>query len=98
MALQLTLLDTAHAFLLQAAPSPQAAATSTQAVTTSTQYSTGSLVLVVLLFVLLGFLFYLLIIWSNRLDQTGYLGTLYRDTIQDIEYKRLAGTSNWKWE
>jgi hypothetical protein len=39
---------------------------------------------------LLAILFGLLFWWSNKLDQTGYLGTLYRDTLEEIEYGRLA--------
>ncbi len=93
---QLMMLTTACILLFQAAPTPQTATGPAQVINASTQYSNGALLVVILLFVLLGFLFYLLIIWSNRLDQTGYLGTLYSDTIQEIEYKRLNGPLKWK--
>lgn len=42
-------------------------------------------------------LFYFLFKWSNKLDQTGYLGTLYQETIKDIEFKRLRSDLTEKW-
>lgn len=53
-----------------------------------TEYSVSSSFIVFCLIVILGILFILLIWWSNKLDQAGYLGTMYQDTIYDIEWKR----------
>jgi hypothetical protein len=39
---------------------------------------------------LLGLLFWLLLKWSHRLDQSSYLGAVYRESVVDFEYKRLA--------
>lgn len=58
--------------------------------TSATQYSFGAMVIVVLVLVLLGGLFILLFWWSNKLDQASYLGSLYRDTLEEIEYRHLA--------
>lgn len=55
-----------------------------------TQYSEGSMILVVAIILLLGGMFVLLLWWSNKLDQASYLGRLYRDTIEEIEYGRIA--------
>ncbi len=55
-----------------------------------TQYSQGSMLLVVAIILLLGGMFVLLLWWSNKLDQASYLGRLYRDTIEEIEYQRIA--------
>lgn len=54
----------------------------------SIEYSLFSFLIVIALIVILGILFVLLIWWSNKLDQAGYLGTMYRDTIYEIEWKR----------
>lgn len=54
----------------------------------SIEYSLFSFLIVIALIVILGILFILLIWWSNKLDQAGYLGTMYRDTIYEIEWKR----------
>lgn len=54
----------------------------------SIEYSLFSFLIVIALISILGILFILLIWWSNKLDQAGYLGTMYRDTIYDIEWKR----------
>ena len=52
-------------------------------------YSVGALSVAIVVFAVLGLLFWLQLYWSNKLDQTGYLGTLYKDTLEEIEYKRL---------
>jgi hypothetical protein len=43
-------------------------------------------------------LFGLLFWWSNKLDQAGYLGTLYRDTLEEIEYGRIATALREKFD
>lgn len=53
-------------------------------------YSTSTLVVVVILFVVLGSLFFVQFFWSQQLERTGFLGSLFRDSMKDIEYKRLA--------
>ncbi len=63
-----------------------------------TQYSEGSMLLVVAIIVLLGGMFVLLLWWSNKLDQASYLGRLYRDTIEEIEYGRIATVLREKFE
>ncbi len=57
----------------------------------STDYSQGAILLVVLILALLGALFWLLLSWSHRQEQTTYLGRVYRESVLDFEYKRLAG-------
>ena len=52
-------------------------------------YSVGALSVAIVVFAVLGLLFWLQLYWSNKLDQAGYLGTLYKDTLEEIEYKRL---------
>ena len=37
-------------------------------------------------------------IWSHKLDQASYLGTLYQETIQDLELKRLKSVFIEKWD
>jgi hypothetical protein len=63
-----------------------------------TQYSEGSMLLVVAIILLLGGMFVLLLWWSNKLDQASYLGRLYRDTIEEIEYGRIATVLREKLE
>ena len=63
-----------------------------------TKYSPESVAIVVFILLLLLLLFFLLLWWSNRLDQASYLGTLYEDTIKDIEYKRLTSEFVDKWQ
>ena len=58
--------------------------------TEDTHYSAEAVVLVVLVLALLVALFFLLMWWSQRSDRLSYLGTLYQETIEDIEYKRLS--------
>jgi hypothetical protein len=50
--------------------------------TLPTQYSPESVGVVAGVLVLLALLFVLLFWWSNKLDQAGYLGSLYRDTLE----------------
>ena len=52
-------------------------------------YSVGAVSVAIVVFAVLGLLFWLQLYWSNKLDQAGYLGTLYKDTLEEIEYKRL---------
>lgn len=47
--------------------------------------------------ILLFIIFVLLILWSHKLDQASYLGSLYRDTVEEIEYKRLASRPIERW-
>lgn len=78
----------ARAPLLQdATPTP---APTPPAQTPETQYSVGSMVLVVIILLLLALLFWLLFAWSHRQEQSGYLSGLYTETIEEIEYGRLA--------
>jgi hypothetical protein len=58
--------------------------------TSLSSYSLEAVVLVVLILCLLALLFWLLLQWSHRLDQASYLGDVYRESVQDFEYKRLA--------
>jgi hypothetical protein len=81
--------------ILQATPVPIPQPTDTRA---STQYSLLSFLIVIALVLLLGLLFWFLFKWSNKLDQASYLGTLYKDTIQDIEFKRLKSDVTEKWD
>jgi hypothetical protein len=70
-------------------PATQAAAV-TQVQARNTTYSREAVLLVALLLGLLALLFWFLLKWSHRLDQASYLGRVYRESIEDFEYKRLA--------
>ena len=56
----------------------------------ATHYSHEALYGAMAVFGVLAFLFFIQMYWSNKLDQTGYLGQLYRDTLEEIEFKRLS--------
>ena len=72
-------------------PAAQTTSTSTTPrLTRNTAYSQEAVLLVVLILTLLGLLFWLLLRWSHRLDQASYLGSVYRESVKDFEYKRLA--------
>lgn len=84
---------------------PKATATTTQATTSQEKeqkkeatppvdYSWRALSLTILLFVVLTALFAFQFYWAQKLDRTAYLGTIFKDSIQDIEYKRLAAEYN----
>jgi hypothetical protein len=36
--------------------------------------------------------------WSHRLEHTSYLGVLYRETVEEIEYKRISAECIDKWQ
>lgn len=55
-----------------------------------TNYSWQSVALVVLLVALLALLFYMLIQWSGKIERTSFLGNLYREGIEEREYRLLA--------
>lgn len=88
----------AGAPLLQAATPTPAPTSTPPAQTLPTQYSPESVGVVAGVFVLLALLFVLLFWWSNKLDQAGYLGSLYRDTLEEIEYGRLVTALREKLE
>ncbi len=71
----------------EAPPENQPGETTTNQAT----YSAEAVLLVAGVLVLLALLFFLLLYYLGRLDRTSYLGRLYHDTTQDIEYKRLVG-------
>jgi hypothetical protein len=50
--------------------------------------ATPQLVLVVLLLIVLGVLFYLVFRWSQRNEQAGYLGRIFREAVFDFELSR----------
>jgi hypothetical protein len=54
-----------------------------------TSYSREAVGLVAGVFCLLAVLFVILLWWAGRLERASYLGTLYRDTVEDLEYRRL---------
>lgn len=90
----------ADAPILQAA-TPTLAPEPTPALTPptpSTQYSEESVRMVIFVLLLLAGLFVGLLWWSNKLDQASYLGRVYQDTIEEIEYGRLATTLREKFE
>lgn len=53
-------------------------------------YSFYTMIVVLALILLLGVLFYTLLLWSHRLEQASYLGVIYRDSVKDSEFRRLA--------
>lgn len=64
----------------------------------STVYSRESLGLSIGV-VVLGFLMFFMLTWySARLDRASYLGQLYRDTVEDVEYRRLAASLREKFD
>jgi hypothetical protein len=78
-------------------PSPQAKP-GQEVVRVNTNYSWQSVALVVLLLALLAFLFRTLISWSAKIEQTSFLGNLYREGIEEREYRLLAYGPNEKLE
>jgi hypothetical protein len=60
-------------------------------------YSLEAVGLVAGVFVLLAVLFVILLWWAGRLERTSYLGTLYRDTVEDLEYRRLIAPMSEKF-
>lgn len=64
----------------------------------SLQYSMQSVLLVICMIILLGAIFALILWWSNRLDQTGYLGTMYHETIEEIEWGRIKNIYREKYD
>lgn len=56
-----------------------------------------SFLIVISLILLLGCLFILFLYYSNRLEQTSYLGTLYHEIFEDIEYKAFSDKINSKF-
>jgi hypothetical protein len=66
-------------------PSP-----TTRTPTRNTSYSQEAVLLVIVILALLALLFWFLLKWSHRLDQASYLGSVYHESVQDFEYKRLA--------
>jgi len=71
----------------QASQPPQ-----TVSVPPSTAYSTGSLTVAIIALVIVGLLFYLLLKWQQKQEQASYLATVFRDTVEGIEYKRLSAS------
>lgn len=65
---------------------------------TSTLYSYEAVLLVILILALLGAMFFLLMYWSQRSERVSYLGNLYQETIEDIEYKRLIAAPSEKYQ
>ncbi len=63
-----------------------------------THYSPESVYLVASLFVLLGFIFVLMMWYSNRMERTSYLGSIYRESVRDFEYNRYSGAYTEKWK
>jgi hypothetical protein len=61
-------------------------------------YDSGGLILVSGLFGLLGFLFWLMLRYSHRLDQTSYLAQLYSAALSSVERRRLASPVEEEWE
>lgn len=57
-----------------------------------TNYSRGALTVAIVSLIIVGLLFYLLLNWQHRQEEASYLGTVYRDTVEKIEYKRLASS------
>ena len=54
-----------------------------------TGYSRESVILVIIVLALLLAIFILNMTWSQRSDRVSYLGKMYQDTLEEIEYKRL---------
>jgi hypothetical protein len=54
------------------------------------RYSSEAFILVLVVFGLLAVLFVLLLWWAGRLERTSYLGVLYRESVEEVEYRRLA--------
>ena len=58
--------------------------------TSKTEYSQEAFYGAMVVLGVLAFLFWLQLKWSNRLEQAGYLGQLFRDNLEEIEFKRLS--------
>ena len=61
-------------------------------------FTSGQIWLAAGVLALLAALFVLLIWYSHRLEETGYLGILFKESVIDLEYKRLIGSLAEKWE
>ena len=80
-------------------PAPTTAPAAAPDVTkVDTDYSWQSVGLVILVVALLAFLFATLIKWSARIEQTSYLGNLYRESVEETEFHRLAFSPHRKLE
>jgi len=79
---------------LQTTPTPT---TQPIEVGTPTPYSWQSIAVVGALLGLLGGVFSLMFVWAQKFDSASYLGTLFRSTITDIEFKRLKSDLREKW-
>jgi hypothetical protein len=60
-------------------------------------YSREAVGLAAGVFCLLAVLFIILLWWAGRLERASYLGTLYRDTVEDLEYRRLIAPLSVKF-
>jgi hypothetical protein len=61
------------------------------------RYSTEAVIIAGLMIVVLGLLFFLQFSYSHRLEQTTYLGEIYRESVRTFEYSRLAAPHIEKW-
>jgi hypothetical protein len=62
------------------------------------RYSNSQVAIVSITFGLMCILFAFLFYWQNRLEQAGFFGHIYRDTIEAIESGRLAAPKREKWK
>jgi hypothetical protein len=63
----------------------------------ATLYSSVAVGLVLAIIMLMALLFYFLFAWSNRVERSGFFAVLHRETIENIEYARLAAPIEEQW-
>ena len=64
----------------------------------NTDYNWPAVALVALILCLLAFLFRTLVNWSGKIERTSFLGNLYRESVEETEFQRLAFGPNDKLE
>ncbi|MDF9798140.1 preprotein translocase subunit SecG [Catalinimonas alkaloidigena] len=62
------------------------------------QYSREAVLLVILVLVLLSLLFYLLLSWSRTRDMASYYGEVYKETVENWEYRQILAPYKEKWD
>lgn len=57
-----------------------------------------SFIVIILTIGLMVILFICLFVWNNKLEQSNYLGRIYKDSIENIEFNRNVATINADWD
>jgi len=63
-----------------------------------TDYSIKAVIIASLMVLVLGYLFFLQLQYTHRVDQTSYLGGVFRESVKNFEFNRYAAPDREKWE